>query len=57
MLRQDNTNIKLYIWHNSYSFSLSPTLGEWFHLALTRQSGQLKYLLMNADRRYNRLHK
>ncbi len=46
LLRQDNSNtFGLYIMGNSYSFSVSPVLNEWLHIAVSRLDNELSLFL------------
>lgn len=53
LVRQDNaSNLVVYFWGSSYSFPVSPTIGQWFYLTVTRQSGQMK-LFVNGVQKGN----
>jgi len=46
LIRQNSSSsFYLYFWGSSYGYSLSPTLGEWFHLTVRRYSGQLEVFI------------
>jgi len=43
IIRQDNSSsFYVYLWGSYYGYSFSPTSGEWFHLTVRRNSGQLE---------------
>ncbi|OQX75930.1 MAG: hypothetical protein B6D61_09585, partial [Bacteroidetes bacterium 4484_249] len=46
LIRQNNSSsFYLYFWGSSYGYTFSPTIGEWFHLTVRRQSGQLEVFI------------